>query len=111
MYQSNIAVCADGNVGIEVINFLWLNFPEHLKGVIVVNEKSEVFHFLKKIKYPDNRIILNSHVYNEESIKLLRELKLDYIILAWWPYIVKRFFIAPKMVQKIFIQVILPFKE
>lgn len=87
--NEKFAVCADGTVGVEIINFFLKEYPAYLKIVIVVDEESDVYKFLKLNEFSDNNIIFFKNAYSDQALEQVKKLELDFLILAWWPFIVK----------------------
>jgi len=88
MSQLKLAVFADGEVGYRAIEFLKQSYPDHLMAVFVT-EHSQIRDKLTKLGIHQDSIHSNT-LRGEEKIKLLRSLELDYILLAWWPHIIKQ---------------------
>ncbi|MBP6993170.1 MAG: formyl transferase [Spirochaetes bacterium] len=98
MQNKYFGVFADGNVGVEILDFFISSHNDNLKAIVVVDDQSSAYLFLKEKGYPEDNIIFNKHIYDNASIEKLQSLGLDFILLAWWPFIVKRpLFSIPKV--------------
>ncbi len=84
-----IALFADKYVGLQSTAYLTKNYPEHISFIVCTNEESSVFSFLKEISFQNDKILFNADIDTEEMRNKLALSRLDYIILAWWPYIIK----------------------
>lgn len=96
----NIGLFAADTVGNEVTRFLGEN--KELLACLVLDSKdrrginSEIIRN-SGISDPD-RIFYSDSLYEERTLYALRSLELDLILLAWWPYILKKDLIGiPKM--------------
>lgn len=88
--HTKFAIFADGNVGLKVIEHLLSNRRDYLKAIVVVDRKSDVFKFLVRRGFSKEKIFFNKDIYKQKTLKSLESLNLDYIILAWWPFIIKK---------------------
>jgi methionyl-tRNA formyltransferase len=96
MKYNNICVFADNYVGLRTVEHLLTNYRDILKCVVVTEEGSEVHRYLVQKTF--DLVLLNKDLYKPETLENLSRLRLDYIVLAWWPYIVKKQVIAmPKV--------------
>jgi len=86
--NTKITVFADGQVGLKILEFLIAYYYEFLNQVVVIDENSEIYEFLKKNNYTN--IITNKELYSEKSLNSLKKSESDYFILAWWPNIIKK---------------------
>jgi methionyl-tRNA formyltransferase len=112
MTYNNFAVFADRTVGLKIIRFFNNNYPEYLKAVIVIDENSDVYNYLLDNRFDKNNIILNNDLYSETTISKLKGLNLDYIVLSWWPHIIrKEIFSLPKIGTINFHPSYLPFNK
>lgn len=87
--QLRLAVFADGPVGYRTVEFLYRSYPSHLQK-IVLNDHSGIGQEVAALGIESDSIIFNRSVYSEQIISQLKSLHLDYLILAWWPYIIKQ---------------------
>lgn len=86
MGKINTAIFADKSVGKEALEFILSHHKDDLKYVLFTDDSSIV----KEIDIPIKEVIhYNINLYSDENISKLKSLELDYIILAWWPYIIK----------------------
>jgi len=86
---NRIGICADGNVGEKTLKFLLENFRNDIIWVVCENKESEILQILKKYNFDSNNIFLNSDLKNKTTLNKLNKSNVDYIILAWWPHIIK----------------------
>jgi len=89
--KCNTIVFADRIVGKATLNFLLENFRQDIVAIVCTNEESLVY----------NEVILNnqdlvdityfnSQLKDDEVLQKLENLQVDYSILSWWPYIIKK---------------------
>jgi methionyl-tRNA formyltransferase len=96
----NFALFAADSVGNEIAQFFEEN-NERLSCLVVDSKdrkgiNNEIIASGKKINCTN--IFSNQTIYGSETIARLKELNLDLIILAWWPYIIKKELISiPKI--------------
>ncbi|MFC1780895.1 formyltransferase family protein [Planctomycetota bacterium] len=88
MNQLRLAVFADKEVGYRTLEFLKRFYAEDLVAVFL-SEGSEIRCRVIELGIDRNSIFSNAVLYNKNTINLLQNLRLDYILLAWWPYIIK----------------------
>ena len=90
MKRNKIAVFADKLVGKSTIEFLLANYPDDIEVIACVNEDSVIYKDLLQSNLGfSKKVIFDKDLNETETIDLLRERNLDYIILAWWPKIIK----------------------
>lgn len=90
MSNLNIALFADNKVGANIVQFFLEEYPEDLKYVMVTNEASEIVPLVEESNLDNNILHYSDDLYKESNISKLLKLNLDYIILAWWPNIIKK---------------------
>ncbi len=89
MHKISLTVFADKYVGKEAIRYLLENYPEHVKCIVVTDEQSEVLSFLiNETDFDENYILLYTDL-EKENTQFLKGINPDYILLAWWPFIIK----------------------
>lgn len=97
MKELRIAVFADGNVGYQTIEFLQRSYPGHLLAVFLAKE-SKIRKSIIELGINPALIYSSDVIYEEPTISYLKALHLDYILLAWWPFIIKQpLFSIPKI--------------
>lgn len=89
MNQFRLAIFADKQVGYEAVKFLKESYPNHLKAVFVV-EHSDIYDRIVELGITP--VPVGAEL--STKIKLLELRDLDYILLAWWPYIIKKSIIS-----------------
>lgn len=88
MKPLRLAVFADGQVGYQTIEFLRQSHPDHLVTVFLV-KNSAIHKEIVNLGIQEDIIHFHDSLYTPATISHLKELDLDYIVLAWWPYIIK----------------------
>ncbi|MHC4396960.1 MAG: formyltransferase family protein [Planctomycetota bacterium] len=89
MSQLRLAVFADKEVGYQTLEFLGQSYPTHLV-VVFLTESSDIRGRVVATGLNQDLIYSSNGLYGEDTVNLLRKLDLDYILLAWWPYIIKQ---------------------
>lgn len=90
MQRTSLVIFADKYVGKETIRYLLMNYPEHVKCVVVTDNESEVLSFLvNETNFSKSNILLYKDL-DEEKRQFLSGISPDYILLAWWPFIIKK---------------------
>jgi len=98
MENFGIAIFADKQVGKKTIEFLLGNYPAHIKYLVIVDEHSEIPTLLLDAGFERDLIFFSKDLYSEDVINKVKRIKIDYILLAWWPFIVKKpIFSLPKI--------------
>lgn len=88
--MSKIAVFAHKNIGKKTLEFLLDNYKDDIKAVVLVNESSEIYtHVITHHQNFNQPVLFNDDLKNDITIHNLKQLNLDFIILAWWPFIIK----------------------
>lgn len=85
-----IGVFADRKVGKETIAYLLNYYSEQLSIVCLTDKKSTILPYLYQNNYPQEQIYFWDDLQNEETQEKIKSLHLQYIVLAWWPYIIKK---------------------
>jgi methionyl-tRNA formyltransferase len=83
-----LGVFASGPVGYETVRFLCEAHPEDLCAV-VLTEDLDIGAKVRTLGVPDSMILCSDTLYEAETVASLRSLRLDYVLLAWWPYIIR----------------------
>jgi methionyl-tRNA formyltransferase len=108
----NIGIFADKYVGAKTVEFILQNYFTHLKVLVVTDEKSNVLDIIGKYSFPKDNVFLSSELNSESVLKRISDKDLDYIILAWWPYIVeKKILTIPKVGTLNFHPSLLPYNR
>ena len=108
----NIGIFADKYVGAKAVEFLLQNYFTHLKVLVVTDEKSNVLDVVDKYDFRKDKVFLNSELNSELVLKRISDENLDYIILAWWPYIVgKKILTIPEVGTLNFHPSLLPYNR
>lgn len=89
MVQNPIGVFADNEVGNKTVKFLLKNYPEDLKYVVCVDSKSLIIKTLIDSGFDQSKIIIQAELSKDTLVEKLNLYSVNYIFLAWWPYIVK----------------------
>lgn len=84
-----IAVFADGEVGEKTVAFLLKNYPHHVGCIVLSSPESRIKTILAENDFDCRKMLYHNINLLEDIKRLLAEEPLDYIILAWWPYIIK----------------------
>ena len=89
--EMNIALFAARNVGLQVAKFLGEK-KEPLACLVLDSNESDQYNSLIMESFNGNspNIFYSNCLYDENIIAAFREMELDLIILAWWPYIIKK---------------------
>lgn len=90
MNKIKLIIFADKHVGKETIRFLLTNYPDHVSCIIVTDKESEILSFIiNETNFNKNYVLFNTDLKKENDIQFLKEINPDYILLAWWPFIIK----------------------
>lgn len=90
MNKINIALFADNEVGSKICTFILDQYPSHAKFIVINENNTNLFNNLVNVGYNKDSILFSNQIYDRKYIEKLKESKLDFIILAWWPYIIKK---------------------
>jgi methionyl-tRNA formyltransferase len=86
-----IVLFADGVVGLRVVEFILLRFPDDLAAIITTGSSSLVYSNIISINPSLQAIHFFSDLLEEPSVlEKLNSNQAQYFILAWWPYIIKK---------------------
>jgi methionyl-tRNA formyltransferase len=86
----NIGLFAACSVGHEVAQFFGENREPLACLVLDANDTGGLnAQIIEVSRCARNRVYLSDALYTEQTMAALREMKLDLIILAWWPHILK----------------------
>ena len=98
MKRINIAIFADKIVGRKTVEFILQNYFNHLKVLVVKDKKSDILSLVDKYNVSRDKLFFSSELQSAHVVKRISDKKLDYILLAWWPYIIKENILAiPKI--------------
>lgn len=90
-----IAVFADRDIGINTLRYLFKNYGHHVKAICGIDETSSVIDYSRNIGFNNVMTWNDIKASRGDRLKLL---ELDYILLAWWPYILDKEIISiPKI--------------
>ena len=92
--KNHIGICADGSVGNKALEFLLENYFNDIKWILCENEQSLTITTVKEFDFDTNRVFLNRKLKEEVELNRLKKFQVDYIILAWWPHIIKKPFLS-----------------
>ena len=90
MDNFKIVVFADKPVGLQTIEYLLQHYPHHVRLIVVTDSSSQVFQYAIEHGFDEKHIFFSKDLYRDSVIGILRSISPDYILLAWWPYIVKQ---------------------
>ena len=85
-----VAVFARKYLGQKTIEFLMENFPEDLICVCLDDTQSEIEKAIISKGFAKENILYLCDLAKDAGKQKLIKFNLDYIILAWWPYILKK---------------------
>lgn len=83
-----IAIFADQDVGYNTVKFIFESYYDDLC-VLYVVKNSRILGSLQKLGVPKNIIHFFDRKEDCECIQNIKKHNVDYIILAWWPYIIR----------------------
>lgn len=86
----NIALFAARNVGLEIAKFL--GEEKQPLACLVLDAEESPQHsslIIEAVEISGDKIFRSDELYKEETLAAFREMDIDLIILAWWPYILK----------------------
>jgi len=107
-----IGVFPDGVVGSKVISFLLENYFNDIQWVVCNNQETIILEILKRSNFESNNIFLNSQLNEISTIETIINSKVDYILLSWWPHIIKEPFLSlPRIGVLNFHPSLLPFNR
>ncbi len=85
-----IGLFASGTVGSEIAEFLGSQPDPIALLVLDANGSASLNrHMIEASRIPPERLIYSDRLYEKETLEALHQYKLDLLILAWWPYILK----------------------
>jgi methionyl-tRNA formyltransferase len=87
--KGSIVIFADGSVGVETLRWLIAEHPNDIVSIVVNGGKSLVLEFLIHEGWQGPWFIFNKGQEKELENFLSSRTKPQFIILAWWPFIVK----------------------
>lgn len=93
MYNNScrVAIFADRDVGKSTAEFILRNYVDDLVAIICTNPDSLVYkEIIQSNSAFPNIFFFYEELKTNEGLERLKSLNLDYIILAWWPYIIKQ---------------------
>jgi len=87
--KNRIGICADGYVGSKTVAFLFEHYPDDIQWVICNNEQSQILSSLKKNNFDTTKVFFYNQLTEESVLNQLINSRVNYILLAWWPHIIK----------------------
>jgi len=91
MYTNKVVIFADAQVGLEVLKFMFSEYPGDIAGIVVNASSNSTSEILKEYDYEGSLIHSFTKNGNASLLEFLRGLgEINYIISAWWPYIIKK---------------------
>jgi methionyl-tRNA formyltransferase len=85
----NIALFSAGPVGREIYHY-FCEQNEPLACMSILREQEAFFNETYPLRRNAHPVIYSDTLYDPATLQKLEEMKLDLIILAWWPHIVKK---------------------
>lgn len=89
MLATKIAVFADKDVGKKTVEFILENYPSHLLYLVLVDEFSIIHETVKRYNFSVEKLYYSRDVYSTSFEEKIRLADVSFIILAWWPFIIK----------------------
>lgn len=90
MKELNIALFCDGYVGEKILKYMINNYKSHIKCIIVLDESSPILQLVNSKDLNKEIIIFNKNLNSNDVLNRLKNLEIDYFVLAWWPKILKK---------------------
>jgi methionyl-tRNA formyltransferase len=87
--KNHIGIFADGLVGNKVLIFLLENYFSDVLWVVCNNEQSQAWSTLNDYNFDSKKVFLNSQLKEASVLEKLISSNVDFILLAWWPFIIK----------------------
>jgi len=89
--NAGISLFADGSVGLKSLQFMLRHHKEDIHSVVVYKDDSLVLEELTRQAFNPETIFVFSKGREQDLLNFLRPAPApEFIILAWWPMIVKR---------------------
>jgi methionyl-tRNA formyltransferase len=89
-----IVLFASKYVGKEVLDFLVKHYPNDIASIVVDAKDADMSEYLQNKIHAEKLKNLNTFVYDRqkerEFLEYLKIFQVDYFILAWWSYILKK---------------------
>jgi len=89
MKDFGIAVFADKEVGKKTVGYLLENYPYHIKYLVLTDKYSKIYRLAIDLGFDKNSIFYSENLYSKNLLDKIKKINIDYILLAWWPFIVK----------------------
>lgn len=89
MNNLRVGFFCDKYVGEKTLEYMLSYYKAHIKCIALTDENSEIVKLINKYEFNKDYIFYNKDLYENTTIDKIKELNLDYIILAWWPKIIK----------------------
>jgi methionyl-tRNA formyltransferase len=91
----SISIFADASVGLKALQFLLNEHPRDITSVVVNGANSVVLDYLKSKTFDAAKIFVFTTDTKDSLHSFLKEKgDIDYIVLAWWPHIIKDIIIS-----------------
>lgn len=89
MSKLKVGLFCDNYVGEKILRFMLDQHEEDVCCIVLKNRNTNFSDIVHKYNYKEEFIFFNDELKQLEIIERIKALNLDYIILAWWPYIIK----------------------
>ncbi len=89
MENFSIAVFADKKVGKKTVEYLLENYFSYIKYLVLIDKDSEIFSLALDAGFNKNFIFFSKDLYSEKVINKIKKMNINYILLAWWPFLMK----------------------
>ena len=89
MKKNKVGIFTDNEVGKKSLEFLLEKFPEDVEIIVCVNRKSTVYTEVILPRNLSKKCFFNEHLKDSAVVNYIKSLGLEYIILAWWPFLIK----------------------
>ncbi len=89
--NKKIGVFADGKVGYETLCFLLTNYVTDVEFIVLRDTNSNILNLLKSLEFNNQNLFYSDQIKDELVIEFIKKkYSIDFLILSWWPYIVKK---------------------
>lgn len=88
MHKFQVGLFADGVIGYQVVDFMIKQHREDVAFICIVDDNSSIKDLVIELGFSKEKI----YCYNQIEQKLSKNYgqPINYFILAWWPYIVRK---------------------
>ncbi len=95
MADFRVSVFADQQVGLQSLEFLLQYFPQDVLSVVTTGKYPAIEKLLNHHQFPENKRFLAKTKEQKPLLDFLKQNSPpDWIILAWWPFLIKKETIA-----------------